>query len=143
MAPQFTRIIGRLPRGLRSWIAWANTSLPTPVSPSSRTVAGVGATCSAWARAVRIARLPDTIRREPLSSRTRGCRHSAFDAAGSRSCCSSSGAPWRPPPLGVRRRGLAQLLQLVERPLQRLVAGPPHQRLAEHARDDAQLLDNR
>ena len=46
MAPQLTRTIGRLARGLRSWISLANTSLPAPVSPSRSTVAPVGATCS-------------------------------------------------------------------------------------------------
>ena len=107
-------------RGLSSWIACANTSLPVPVSPSSRTVAGVGATCSTCARAWRIARLPDTIRREPLEP-----------------------AHARLPALRTGGRGLAQLVQLVERALQRLVAGLPRQRLADHARDDPQLLDDR
>ena len=36
---------GALPRGLRLWIARATSSLPTPVSPWSRTVLEVGATC--------------------------------------------------------------------------------------------------
>ena len=49
----------------------------------------------------------------------------------------------RLPALRAGGRGLALLLQLVERALQRLVAGFPHQRLPEHARDDPQLLDDR
>ena len=38
MAPQFTATKGRLRRGLRSWMARAQTSLPVPDSPSTRTV---------------------------------------------------------------------------------------------------------
>lgn len=37
MAPQFTRMKGPSRRSLRVWIARATTSLPVPVSPSSRT----------------------------------------------------------------------------------------------------------
>ena len=92
--------------------------LPTPVSPSSSTVAGVAATYSAWASAWRIARLPDTISRELRSSRTRGSPVST-EGAGSRA------------------------LQLVERAPQRRVAGLSHQGVVEDARDDPQLLDIR
>ena len=55
MAPQFTCTIGRLPRGLRAWMACAKSCFPTPVSPSSKTVAGVDASpaCTAAGAAKR------------------------------------------------------------------------------------------
>ena len=49
IAEQFTRTMGRWCRLLSSWMASATTSLPVPVSPSSRTVALAGATDSIWA----------------------------------------------------------------------------------------------
>ena len=53
MAAQFTLTKLRAPRGLISWMARAISSLPVPVSPSTITVASVGATIcavfsSAW-----------------------------------------------------------------------------------------------
>ena len=45
-AAQLSLTSGRARRGLRLWIAWATSSLPTPVSPCSSTVLVVGATCS-------------------------------------------------------------------------------------------------
>jgi hypothetical protein len=57
IAAQFTRTIVFLCRGLKSWMTWAKTSLPDPVSPSIRTVAGVGATCSTCASTCRAAAL--------------------------------------------------------------------------------------
>ena len=44
IAPLFTVIIGRLLLLLDMWIAFAMTSLPTPLSPVISTVISVGAT---------------------------------------------------------------------------------------------------
>ena len=100
-------------------MARAKTSFPTPVSPSSSTVAGVRATSSACASACRTAGLADTIR----------CENRGPHASGRP--CASSPAAW-----------LAQLPDLVERALQRLVAVLARECLAEHARDETQLVDD-
>ena len=47
----------RVLRRLVSWTARATSSLPVPVSPSSRTVASVGATVRTWCRTPASARL--------------------------------------------------------------------------------------
>ena len=80
MAAQFSRTMGLWRRGLSSWMASANTSLPEPVSPVSSTVAVVGATCSTCSMRYRT---------EALSMAT--CRGS-FIALTSRRICTCSGA---------------------------------------------------
>ena len=61
MAAQLTRTNARPLRGLRWCSARASSSLPVPVSPSSRTAASVGATCDTRASTWRMARLWPTI----------------------------------------------------------------------------------
>ena len=74
-APQPTLTSVRPRRGLASWMACASTSLPTPVSPSNSTVAGVGATwCTAGSRFSALAANASDATREsrgaPLESMT-------------------------------------------------------------------------
>src|SRR5216683_358992 len=61
MAAQLTVTSARPRRGLSSCTALASSSLPVPVSPSSITVDGVGATRSMSCRTRRIARLSPTM----------------------------------------------------------------------------------
>jgi len=44
MAPQLTATKGLAARGLARWMAWASSSLPAPLSPSSSTLASDWAT---------------------------------------------------------------------------------------------------
>ncbi len=67
MAPQSTTTNGPLDRPLSSWMAWARSSLPVPVSPSSSTVPSAGANRSMRVKTRRIAALTPMAR--PNSSR--------------------------------------------------------------------------
>ena len=68
-AAQLTLTRGPCRRGLRSWIAWARSSLPVPVSPRSSTALVVGATWATFARTSRMAGLWPTIASNPFSRR--------------------------------------------------------------------------
>jgi len=72
-AAQLTATKARSRRGLPSWMARANSSLPVPLSPSSRTVALDGATCWTISRVFRMGtELPmmrRSLRTRPSSSR--------------------------------------------------------------------------
>ena len=61
IAPQLTRTSGLALRGLRSCTARAMSSFPVPVSPKSKTVESVGATCSTFLSTVFIAWLSPMI----------------------------------------------------------------------------------
>ena len=59
-AAQATLTNGLLRRGLFWWMAWANSSLPVPLSPSSSTDALDGATCRTVLNAASISGLSPT-----------------------------------------------------------------------------------
>ena len=61
-AAQLSRTSGPEARRLRSWIAWANSSLPVPVSPWMMIVLSVRLTVSTCFSARRSAGLAPTIR---------------------------------------------------------------------------------
>ncbi len=80
MAAQLIATKARSRRGERAWMAWAKSSLPVPLSPSSSTVASVAATRSVSARTRRIAADPPMmvgIERARASANNRDSRERA------------------------------------------------------------------